>query len=74
MKGEHLVGLAALERGDAAGAARTLGNALELARKAGGMSSAERDTGRSLQPLSGDVRRPDGGARGGAARGSDGAA
>ena len=43
VKAKYLVGLAALERGDAPGAALLLSKALELARESGGVSSVEHD-------------------------------
>ena len=48
VKAKYLVGLAALERGDPAGAAKLLSKALELAREAGGVSSVEHDIWRAL--------------------------
>ena len=48
IKAKYLVGFAALERGDAPGAALLLSKALELAREAGGVSSVEHDIWRAL--------------------------
>ena len=62
VKAKYLVGLAALERGDAAGAALLLSKALELAREAGGVSSVEHDIWLAL------CRAKYGAWRGGAAR------